>query len=190
MVFGMNKKTTKRKSRQDWLEAAIGVLSSGRGFESVRVEVLARTMKVTKGSFYWHFSSREALLEAVVEAWRQQGTEAIIDALNIGAQPARERMRSLWSMATEPGNLRVELAIREQARSDAALREVVAQVDARRMDTLRGIFGELGHSGQGLEARCMLAYSLLIGDHFIGASHGPFKRSDVLLDALEVLLNS
>lgn len=35
----------------------------------MRVERLARDLKVTKGSFYWHFKDREELLELLLREW-------------------------------------------------------------------------------------------------------------------------
>jgi AcrR family transcriptional regulator len=44
---------------------------------------------VTKGSFYWHFEDRRALLEAMLEAWRARATNAIIDEVEAkGATPS------------------------------------------------------------------------------------------------------
>ena len=36
---------------------------------AVAVEPLARRLGVTKGSFYWHFANREALVAAAVTRW-------------------------------------------------------------------------------------------------------------------------
>ena len=46
-----------------WIEAATEVLVD-HGIDSVRVDVLAQQLQVTRGSFYWHFRDREELLRA------------------------------------------------------------------------------------------------------------------------------
>jgi len=61
-----------------WIVAATDVLID-RGIDAVRVDVLAKAMDVTRGSFYWHFKDREALLVAVLNAWRDAATEQVID---------------------------------------------------------------------------------------------------------------
>ena len=40
------------------------------------------------------------------------------------------------------------------------------------MDYLRSLFGALCTDADDVEARCLLYYSLLIGNHFIAADHG------------------
>ena len=57
-----------RRTRDHWLRAArLALLHNGP--EAVRVEPLARDLGVTKGSFYWHFRDRGALLEALLVEW-------------------------------------------------------------------------------------------------------------------------
>ena len=57
---------TARLSAEDWAQAALDQIAE-QGVASVAVEPLARRLGVTKGSFYWHFPSREALLVAALE---------------------------------------------------------------------------------------------------------------------------
>ena len=63
-------KTRNQLDRNDWIEGAIDVLSD-QGVAGLRVEVLAKSFGVTKGSFYWHFKDRQDLLDAVVGVWKE-----------------------------------------------------------------------------------------------------------------------
>jgi AcrR family transcriptional regulator len=62
-----------RLGRADWLRAARKALLHG-GPAAVRIEVLARKLKVTKGSFYWHFKDRRELMEALLREWEEETT--------------------------------------------------------------------------------------------------------------------
>jgi hypothetical protein len=55
------------------------------------------------------------------------------------------------------------------------------------MDYLRSLFGALCRDEDEVEARCIVFYSLWIGNHFIAADHGPRSRADVLKLALRRL---
>ncbi|WP_163317770.1 TetR family transcriptional regulator, partial [Enterobacter hormaechei] len=46
--------TRKTLSAEDWISAAFRALSQG-GAQAIRAEAIARDLKVSKGSFYWHF---------------------------------------------------------------------------------------------------------------------------------------
>ena len=167
------------------MRAAVRLLGEG-GVDAVRVEALARELGVTKGGFYGHFEDRESLLEAILDGWEKVGTQSIIDAVDLLQASPAGRLEALWDLATSDG-IEPELAIRDWARRDDDARAVVERVDRRRMAYLRGLFGELGFEGVELEARCLLFYSLLIGDHFIAADHKKLSRKRVLATCRELV---
>jgi AcrR family transcriptional regulator len=183
------KDSNARRSRQDWIGAALAVLRDD-GIERVRVEPLAAKLGVTKGSFYWHFVNREALIEAALDAWVVRGTEAIIQDVAAAASGPKAQLRALWQRVLQDGSddMRTELAIRELGQRDDAVRERVRRVDERRMEFLRVLFRDMGLRAPEAEARSLLLYSLLIGNHFIDAGHGRMSRASVLARAVDDLL--
>ena len=61
----------RRMGREEWLRAArLALIRLGE--DGVRVERLARDLKLTKGSFYWHFKDRDELLEALLREWEEE----------------------------------------------------------------------------------------------------------------------
>jgi AcrR family transcriptional regulator len=178
-----------RRSRQDWIKAALDVLRDD-GIERVRVEPLAAKLGVTKGSFYWHFVNRDALIEAALDAWVARGTEAIIQDVAAEAAGPKAQLRALWQRVSRDSadDMRTELAIRELGQRDDDVRERVRRVDERRMGFLRALFRAMGLKAPEAEARSLLLYSLLIGNHFIDAGHGRMSRAKVLARAVDDLL--
>jgi hypothetical protein len=83
----------------------------------------------------------------------------------------------------------VELAVRDWSRRDSDVAERVRRVDNRRMGYLRSLFGQFCADEDDVEARSMLAYSLVIGSYFIAAQHGDKTRSQVLRLAIDRLLS-
>lgn len=55
-------------TREDWIAAARKVLMRS-GIEDVKIDRLSRELKITRGSFYWHFTSRKDLLDALLRDW-------------------------------------------------------------------------------------------------------------------------
>ena len=103
------KKPNARRSKQDWIHAALEALRD-EGVEGVRVEPLAVRLGVTKGSFYWHFETREQLLTAALDSWVARGTEAIIEHVDgVQAGPAA-KLRELWrrTVTDASGDLSIE----------------------------------------------------------------------------------
>lgn len=66
----------------------------------MRVERLAATLHVTKGSFYWHFKDRRSLLEALLETWRTRATNAIIDEVEAKGGDAVAKLRALSTIVS------------------------------------------------------------------------------------------
>src|SRR3954454_3334283 len=81
----------------DWSEAALRALAHG-GLTAVAVEPLAKALGTTKGSFYWHFADRNALLEAALALWERRDTEGVIAALE-ETNDVATRLRNLLRLA-------------------------------------------------------------------------------------------
>lgn len=179
---------SKAESKESWIRAGMSALAEG-GADRVKVEPLARSMGVTKGSFYWHFKDRRALLEAVLSAWESSSTLDVIDQVDLGDAPADARLEQLWSLTSGREGLALEQAIRDFARYDPLAKAVVARVDQARMDYLRRWFVELGFDRLEVEARSFAFYSLMIGNHFVNVRHGRYGRKRVLEQVRALLLN-
>ncbi len=185
----MNKRRGTQKNPQDWLNAALDTLAT-EGIGGVRVERLAKKIGVTKGSFYWHFPHRPALLAALLAHWEKMSTHDIIARVNHQGGTADKRLRNLWEVTSSHGFDRAELAIRGWSTHDPLARAAVDRVDAARLAFLRSLLVQLGYRDEDAEARGLLLYSLLIGDLFIGSHHGPLQREAVLQSALALLLEA
>jgi AcrR family transcriptional regulator len=185
-----------RTPRNSWIEEGLRALGGG-GPDAVRIESLAQTLGVSKGGFYWHFSDRQALLEEMLDAWERTWVDEVIEAVEAETEDeaeaedgnARSRLRRLFALAAASGGelLKIELAIRNWARREEAVAERLRQVDNRRMDYMRSLFGAICEDDDDVEARCLLAFSLFIGGHFVSADHGGRSRAEVLELALEWL---
>jgi AcrR family transcriptional regulator len=175
-----------RTPRSKWIEAGLRTLAAG-GPDVVRIEPLARALGVTRGGFYWHFADRRALLDEMLDTWERATTEEVAERLEREGGDAGAKLRRLLAL-TSPGVVKTDLAIRDWARHDQAVAERLRRIDNRRMGHLRSLFGAVCTDPGDVEARSLLAFSLLIGNHYIAADHGPRSRADALELALRHLV--
>ena len=173
-----------RTPRSRWIEEGLRALAAG-GADAVRIESLARALGVTKGGFYGYFDDRRALLGEMLDTWERQSVDDVIERVEGGGGEARAKLRRLSVLAGSSDEvLRIDLAIRDWARRDAAVARRLQRVDNRRMDYLRSLFAAFCPDQDEVEARSLLFYSLWIGTHFIAADHGARSRADAIKLAL------
>lgn len=152
--------------RNDWIEAAIDVLAKS-GVGGLRVEVLAKTCGVTKGSFYWHFKDRQDLLSAVLERWRD-GRLRDIEKTTSGAAVGDESDQLHYVIQVYGANrnrkgMSIELAVRDWARHDPLAASVVEVVDVYRLECTRKLFVAAGMSDAEAKSRSLLLYAWVFG---------------------------
>jgi AcrR family transcriptional regulator len=176
-----------RTPRSAWVDAGLHALATG-GPDAIRIEVLADTLGVTKGGFYWHYSGRPAFLEEMLDTWEKTVVDDVIAIVESRPAGPREKLQRLFELASSV-ELSVELAVREWARRDGEVAVRLHRVDDRRMDYLRALFGQFCPAEDDVEARCMLAFSLFIGSNFVAAEHGGRSRAQVLHLAFDRLLS-
>ena len=176
-----------RTPRTSWIEEGLRALAAG-GPDAVRIEPLAKALDVTKGGFYWHFEDRRALLEEILDTWERVSVDQVIERVEGEGGDARAKLRRLSALAASSDEtLRIDLAVRDWARREQTVADRLRRVDNRRMDYMRSLFGAFCPAEDDVEARCMVFYSLWIGNHFIAADHGARSRADVLKLALRRL---
>ena len=174
-----------RTPRSTWIEAGLRALAAG-GPDAVRIESLAKTLGVTRGGFYWHFTDRRELLDEMLDTWERATIDEVIERVEgQGGNPEAKLLR--LSGLTSPGVVAVDLAVRAWARHEQAVAERLRRIDNRRMDYLRSLFAALCPDADEVESRCLLYYSLLIGNHFIAADHGALSRADLVKLAIRRL---
>ena len=103
--------------RESWARAALTAVGRG-GVANVKVETLAKSLRVTKGSFYWHFKDRDDLLQEMLIYWRRNLTDKIANNIQKLTEP-RQKLIHLIEVASGkrpdvPGG-RIEHSLREWA---------------------------------------------------------------------------
>jgi AcrR family transcriptional regulator len=163
------KKTS--KDADDWVQAGLLLLAK-QGIDAVKVERLAAALGVTKGSFYWHFRDRDALLSALLVRWQAISTQAIIERVSsVGGTP-KERLTALVDATSQSKRApQVEQAVRAWAARERQARVVLEAVDSQREAYVRDLLVEHGLSPLLAQQRARVLYLALIGE-FVWVSHG------------------
>lgn len=119
-----------RLSKETWLQAGLRILTE-QGPEFLKIDIMCKVIKVTKGSFYHHFKNRDDYVHHLLLFWQQENTSNIIAQVEkIQSLNEKSDMLDAITMATETGP---EKAFRSWAQYDERVAEFVRQVDQERI---------------------------------------------------------
>jgi AcrR family transcriptional regulator len=169
-----------RTPRDAWIRAALQALAEG-GPESVRVEVLAKQLGVSKGGFYGYFEGRGQLLAEALGLWEREAAQAVIDEVEQSHGEPLERLHSLFGSVRARSDIaRAEFAVREWARRDPDVAARLRRVDRARLDYLRGLHYELTGDAAEAAARAAVTIGVWLAGHYMRFDTGTFSHDDVL----------
>ena len=155
-------RTGTRLSREAWVQAALQAIAEG-GLAAVAVMPLAKRLGATKGSFYWHFADRQALVEAALADWEHSHTASVIAEIEASSDDPLEQLRLLFRRVTAlAARDRIELALLATA-DHPTVQPVLDRVTRRRIDFTAQLFERLGFSGAEAKRRALLTYSAYLG---------------------------
>jgi AcrR family transcriptional regulator len=176
-----------RTTRDAWIDAGLAALADG-GPDAVRIDVLAQTLGVTRGGFYHQFDGRQALLDALLDTWERKSTDDVLERVEREGGDTRAKVTKAGLLTFSDELMPVDLGVRDWARRDEEVAARLRRVDNRRMDYLRTLIAELHTDSDDVEAIALMAFSLLIGNHFIAADHPGRSRGHVMQHAARRML--
>lgn len=140
------------------------------GPTALSVEALSRQMGLTKGSFYWHFGDRAELLDAALEMWAAEQTQALIDHANHAETPL-ERLQVLFESVAATSD-RSETAIYQAAAADpdGPVGQVTARVTRARIGYVAELLMDAGFAAEDARTRAHMALALTVGFHALGSA--------------------
>ncbi len=182
----MAQSTKKKKERStlsagDWEQQAL-VLMAEKGIRAVAIESLARRMGVTKGSFYWHFPNRDALLEQSLLRWEKHDEANMQASLGAIADP-RERLRSFFRRSGREQLTHDVYSSLLSAADHPKVEPLLERVAERRMRNIEAAFGEIGFNPEEASHRARLTYSTYLGFLQLQRQHQAPKLSSEEFEA-------
>ena len=150
-----------RLSAADWERGALEMIAQ-EGVGALAVEALARRLGVTKGSFYWHFKNREALLQAALNRWEADDGE-LQQHIGAAGDPPRERLGALFRWVSGEAQAHRIYAALLQALDHQLVQPTMTRVSQRRMDFLETAFREAGLDPGAARHRARLTYAAYVG---------------------------
>jgi len=147
-------------SAKDWVDLGLKALAS-RGFTALKAEPLAKALRVSRGSFYWHFADIAAFHAAVLARWHEVAAEKIIANVEAASKDDNPLAVLLHRVFSE--RLALERAVRGWAGVDPAARAAVQAIDRRRLNYVEGLLVQSGLSDNAARSRAQILYWAFLG---------------------------
>ncbi|MCA1777814.1 MAG: TetR/AcrR family transcriptional regulator [Xanthomonadaceae bacterium] len=148
-------------SASDWEQAALDLIAE-KGVSALAVEPLARRLGITKGSFYWHFASRDELLEQSLKRWEHRDIQHLARSLGSSQEPAMRLAEFILRTSRQNRSHQIHAAL--CAASDhPTVKPVIERITRRRLEYLAGAFRELGLDAEPAAHRARLTYTSYVG---------------------------
>ncbi len=157
-------KETQRLGPQDWVVEALETLGR-EGVVGVNVENVARSIRVTKGSFYHHFEDKEEFINRLLEYWETELTDKINGHLShLHGKPA-EQLLALLEFIAEHETNRYDASMRAWALHDERVATVVRRVDQKRLAYVGGLFRKMGFPADQARMRSRVSYYYVVEEY-------------------------
>lgn len=158
--------TVPRTTREDWLALALDTLVRD-GIDRLKIQIMARSLGVSRSSFYWHFKSTQDLRDQMLGHWLDHNTGPIIQralrpADSIGAAVLNVFECWIDDQLFDPA---LDIAVRLWGRRDADVRKVVADADNQRLDALTRMFARYDYPPAEALVRARILYFSQIGQY-------------------------
>lgn len=167
----------KTLSREAWVAAATATLER-KGIANVKIDRLSRQLKVTRGSFYFHFTNLKDLLTSLLEEWRLRNCRPFQSLINGEVSDGAaffDAVTGIW-IREAPFSPNLDLAIRDWARSSAAIAREVKDQDDFRMALLVKAFAAMGYDRDESVIRARITYFQQIGYYATYFKEPPAER--------------
>ena len=153
-----------RGSRQLWLDAALTALIDG-GVDAVKIQPLARALSLSRTSFYWFFTDRDDLLDALLAHWEATNSANLLAAAGAYAATANEAVLNVIACFIDETcfDARLEFAIRGWALQSGKAMTRLKAADQGRIAALQAMLERHGYAPQDAYVRTSTLYHGQIG---------------------------
>lgn len=153
-----------RGSAEGWLDAAYELLLNA-GVDAVKIQPLAKKLKLSRTSFYWFFTDREELLAALVARWREKNTGNLVKRSEAYADTIAEATLNVFDCWLDRSlfDSQLEFAVRSWALQSPEVAVEVRQADERRLEAMRRMFVRHGFKEISADVRARTMYLTQIG---------------------------
>lgn len=150
-----------------WLKSTLELISIN-GIDILKIDLLCKKLKVTKGSFYHHFDSYKDFIDAILEYWYQSFTVDVINKIQDYKDEPIKQIELLNDVIYSK-DLNIEIEFRAFSLRNKEIKNYIEKIDMARIEVIQNIQTHL--NPRNTQAECILIskyiYTQFIGSLFV-----------------------
>ncbi len=155
----------------DWITAGLELLSQ-EGITGVKIQRLCERLRVTKGSFYWHFTDLDAFHGAMAKYY-EDGARIFRDQFTeMSQKDAKQSLTEAVAYSYDNRLGRLERAMRDWARTDPRASAAMKASDDLAFAAILKSFELLGFSHEEADIRAKTLFYAGVGFSDVGGRFG------------------
>lgn len=174
-------------SKEEWLQHSLQALAS-RGFTALKADKLAKSLGVSRGSFYWHFRDLKDFHFQVLETCKAMMVDAVIAELEGAELSAESRLEQLVTIATTSDHS-LSLALRAWGFNSPDVLPYVQEVDKICLGYVVSLLEAMDFSKEVAQVKGRIIYAGYVGHTMLGVQITKKQEKLLVADLLKVAKN-
>lgn len=150
--------------KEDWINLGFRLFSE-QGVSGINVEKMAKTLKINKSSFYWHFKTKKEFIEQLIQFWINNETVQIINLTN-SKKAGLQKFRTFIDLIYKQDPfLDFTFYLKRYEKKEKKAQTIVDKIDNQRINYANNLLQEMGYSKQDADIKSKLLHKHFIGYH-------------------------
>lgn len=150
--------------KEDWTNLGYKLFSE-QGVSGIIVEKMAKTLKINKSSFYWHFKTKKQFIEQLIMIWINNETIQIIN-LTSNIKTVLIKFNTFIALIYKQNSfLDFIFYLKKYAKEEKKIQKIIDKIDNERIEYANKLLQEMGYSKQEAKIKSTLLHKHFLGYH-------------------------
>ena len=120
-------------TKEDWIKLGYKTFAY-QGVSGIVIEKMAKVLKVNKSSFYWYFKTKKEFIDQLINFWRNQETNRIINLTNEKESGLQKLKMFIALIYKQDAFLDFVFYLKRYARKEKHIQAIIDNIDKQRIE--------------------------------------------------------
>lgn len=165
-IFALNDNVYKMPAtkieKTKWLKLGIERFST-QGIQGINIEQIAKKLDCNKSSFYWHFKTKEAFLNEIIQYWFDNSTTPVYLKISEDLNPNERFDKFITLSFKDKSRKDLMFYLRKSSTSNTKLKELLDKLTNTRLTYVSSLIKDLGYTQNEAKIKAEILLNFYIG---------------------------